>query len=248
MKRKKLTAILLAGLMGVALTACGNAASSSNSGSASTGTESSAQESTSAESSTAGSSTQENSSKNTSSGKVLVVYMTEHDNTGVDAASSASVTQLNGKDMGKTEAAAHVISNLTGGDIHAVEVTDPYASDYDTLTDEARDEQSKGTEPKLKNAKIENLDQYDTVYIGYPTWWMDMPQAMYTFFKQNDLSGKTVYLYNTSYSSGFSGSVDEIKNLEKNAKISDDTLEISDSDVDDGNLESMVTDWVNGHN
>lgn len=260
MRKKIISTLILAGAIGMTLTACGtstaSSGSSASSAAGSTVSESASSESTgnsgsaSSESTGTGSDSTKtssaDSSKKSSSGKTLIVYMTEHENTGVDATTSASLTKLDGKSMGKTEAIAHIIQDRKGGDLHSVRVADAYPSDWDSLTKAAQDEQSDGTYPKLKNDRIRNLDSYDTVYVGFPTWWMDMPQAMYSFFRDNDLSGKTVYLFNASQSSGFSGAIDQIKKLEPKAHISSSTLEVSDSDVENGNLEKMTRDWISG--
>ena len=69
------------------------------------------------------------------------------------------------------------IGEETGGDLFPVQVTDPYPSDWDGCLDLANKEKGDGTRPALK-AKVENLEDYDTVYLGYPNWWYSCPMAI----------------------------------------------------------------------
>ena len=90
---------------------------------------------------------------------------------------------------------------------------------------------------------IENLDQYDTIFVGFPNWWYGMPMVMYSFFDEYDFSGKTVIPFCTSGGSAFSDAIDEIKNMEPDATILDG-LHIGSSSVTDA--ESRVSEWVQG--
>ena len=81
-----------------------------------------------------------------------------------------------------------------------------------TLIDYAADEQEKSARPELIN-HIENFDQYDTIFIGYPTWWYDLPMVMYSFFDEYDFSGKTIIPFNTHNGSRFSGTIQTIEQL-----------------------------------
>ena len=68
---------------------------------------------------------------------------------------------------------------------------------------DVKKEQQEKARPKIKN-KIENIDEYETIYIGYPNWWGEMPMILYTFFEDYDLSNKTIALFCTSGESGLS--------------------------------------------
>ena len=90
--------------------------------------------------------------------------------------------------------------------------------DYDTVVDDVKKEQQEKARPKIKN-KIENIDEYETIYVGYPNWWGEMPMILYTFFEDYDLSNKTITLFCTSGESGLSDTEKTIQVLEPSAPM-----------------------------
>ena len=90
----------------------------------------------------------------------------------------------------------------------------------------------------------ENIDQYDTIFLGYPNWWGDMPMILYTFLDQYDLSGKTIVPFNTNGGSGFSNTISTITKLEPNATVVKDGLAISRDNIQDA--EPDIISWLNG--
>ena len=97
---------------------------------------------------------------------------------------------------------AYVIQENTGADIFRIEPETPYPTDHDTLVDLAAQEQEDNARPAIKG-NIEDLGQYDTVFVGFPNWWGDMPMILYSFFDAYDFSGKTVIPFNTHGGSVF---------------------------------------------
>lgn len=77
----------------------------------------------------------------------------------------------------------------TGADLFSIQTSVDYPGDIDELIDYASSEQEEDVRPEL-TSHIENLDDYDTVFIGYPLWWYDLPQVMDSFFDEYDFSGK----------------------------------------------------------
>lgn len=118
---------------------------------------------------------------------------------------------------GNTEAVAQEIQEQTGADLFEIVPAEPYTDDYDELLDIAREEQSVDARPEI--AETADLAAYDTVYLGFPNWWGDMPMILYTFLDEYDLSGKTIAPFNTSGGSGFSSSLDTIAQMEPDAEI-----------------------------
>lgn len=118
---------------------------------------------------------------------------------------------------GNTEAVAQEIQEQTGADLFEIVPAEPYTDDYDELLDIAREEQSDNARPEI--AETADLSAYDTVYLGFPNWWGDMPMILYTFLDEYDLSGKTIAPFNTSGGSGFSDSLDTIAEMEPDAEI-----------------------------
>lgn len=145
---------------------------------------------------------------------------------------------------GNTENVAKSIQSQTDSDIFEIVPSTPYSDDYDTVLDLAQEEQSTDARPAISGS-IENMEQYDVIYVGYPNWWSDMPMILYTFFDTYDLSGKTIAPFCTSGGSGLSGTVNEIKELEPNAAVTDGLHIGSSSSADPDNA---VSDWLEQNN
>ena len=94
---------------------------------------------------------------------------------------------------GNTEALARMIGNETGADMFRVTTVTPYPEAYRETTEVARAERDNNARPAI-NGRVENMADYDVVYIGVPNWWSTMPMPMFTFLEQYDLSGKTIDL------------------------------------------------------
>lgn len=162
----------------------------------------------------------ENNESDLEAGNVLIVYFSQ---------------------TGNTETVANIIYDNVGGDIVKLETTEAYPSDYDELVDYAQQEQQEDARPELSTV-IENIEQYDTIFLGYPNWWGDMPMAIYTFLDTYDLSGKTIAPFITHGGSGLSGTPENIQEEELNATVTEglaiDGDEASDSSED-------VVEWLN---
>lgn len=153
-------------------------------------------------------------------GKSLVVYFSVPETDGVDASSGASRLISNGKVTGNTEYVASVISQATNSDIFEIETAHTYPGSHKELIDAAKIEIDTNARPKL-TTHIENLKEYDVVFIGFPNWWYDMPMPLYSFFDEYDFSGKTIVPFCTHGGSRFSGAIKTIRELEKNATVLD---------------------------
>lgn len=114
-------------------------------------------------------------------------------------------------EKGNTELVAEKIAKDTGGTLFKIETVKDYPKSYKECTDVASKEQNEKARPELKS-KIEDLADYDTVFLGYPIWWSDMPMAVYTFLEGNDFSGKTIIPFCTH---GGGGPGDTPKNIAK---------------------------------
>lgn len=141
---------------------------------------------------------------------------------------------------GNTENVANSIKDQTGSDIFEIVPQTSYSDDYDTVVDLAREEQRTDARPEISGS-IDNIAQYDVIYVGYPNWWGDMPMILYTFFDSYDLSGKTIAPFCTSGGSGLSGTVSEIKELEPSATVTDG-LHIGSSSA--SNPDHAVSEWL----
>lgn len=179
--------------------------------------------------------------KQTVANKTLIAYLSYPLPDGTDANTSASRVIVDGELYGSVEYMAEVIQKNTDADMFEIQPAASYGEDFNTVADRALSEQENGVLPELLN-HIENLDQYDTIFVGYPVWWYDMPQMMYSFFDEYDFDGKTIIPFNSHGGSSFSGSVQEITELEPNADVRTDGLTISRNSV--ANSESTIVNWL----
>ena len=182
----------------------------------------------------------------TEGSNILIAYFTYGENAelpdDVDASASASIQIFNGEVTGNTGVMARMIAEASGGELFSIRTVEPYPTNYNDTVDVGQTEKNNGIHPVLAT-HIENLDQYDTIFVGFPNWWYGMPMVMYSFFDEYDFSGKTVIPFCTSGGSAFSDAIDEIKNMEPDATILDG-LHIGSSSVTDA--ESRVSEWVQG--
>lgn len=151
-------------------------------------------------------------------GKVLIAYFSFLETDGVDASSGASRVVVDEKLYGSTQYIAEVISEVTGGDLFRIETVRQYPGLHAPLVEQASQEKAAGTRPELAT-KIENLSQYDIIFIGYPNWWGDLPMPLYTFLEEYDFGGKTIIPFNSHGGSGLSSTVNTIINIQKGATV-----------------------------
>ncbi|MDE5617313.1 MAG: hypothetical protein K2I36_00470, partial [Ureaplasma sp.] len=138
-----------------------------------------------------------------------------------------------------TKTVAGYIKNATNGDLIEIVPEDKYTSsdlNYGDNNSRANKEQNdSSSRPKIAN-KID-VSTYDTIYLGYPIWWGDVPKIILTFLDTHDLNGKTVIPFCTSHSSGISASLSTLKNYNKNINwIDGKRFEISS--------QSEINDWI----
>lgn len=179
--------------------------------------------------------------KQTISNRILIAYLSYPLPDGTDANASASRVIVDNELYGSVEYMAKVIQKNTSADMFEIQPLESYGNDFNTVADRALNEQENNILPELLN-HIENFDEYDTIFVGYPVWWYDMPQMMYSFFDEYDFSGKTIIPFNSHGGSGFSGSVQEIAELESNAIIRTDGLTISRTMV--ASSENTIVNWL----
>lgn len=183
--------------------------------------------------------------KEDSGNGVLIVYFAYGENAplsdGVDASTSASIQlREDGSLTGNTGLVADMIAEATGGELFSILTAEQYPDNYNDTIDAGQTEKSANARPEL-TSQIDDLNRYDTVFLGFPNWWGDMPMAVYSFLDEYDLSGKTIVPFVTSGGSGFSGTIQAIENAEPDATVLEG-LSLRDSRcpqaVDD------VTDWL----
>lgn len=171
---------------------------------------------------------------------ILVAYFSWADNAvlaeDVDAVASPSVIP-----PGNVQQLAGWVQEETGGDLFSIRVTDPYPSDWDDCLARANEERGADARPELVE-NVENLEQYDTVFLGYPNWWYGVPMALLSFLEQNDLSGKQVYLFCSHGTGGLANSVELITEAVPAAELSDNIFDCYEEEA--ASSEEEIRSWV----
>ena len=129
--------------------------------------------------------------------KVLIVYLSRTSN---------------------TKAIAEIIHRNVGGTLVALELEKPYPQNYQATVQQVVHENETGYLPPLKT-KIDRIGQYDAVFVGFPTWGMQLPPPMRSFLRQYNLGGKTVIPFNTNAGYGVGSSFETVKKLCPNSTV-----------------------------
>ena len=142
---------------------------------------------------------------------------------------------------GNTKALAETIAAVSGADLYEIVPEEPYTSEDLNYGDDDcranREMNDESARPAISGS-IENIEEYDTIIIGYPIWWGTMPRIINTFLETYDLSGKTIMPFCTSGGSGISTSVAAIRSI------------CEDSDVKEGmrgtssTTEAQIEEWL----
>lgn len=191
-KMNKLSILALACLMTFSLTACGN----------------------------------RNTVNSASSPKPVAATVTDKATAASVNAPADKITDSKGKRIlvayfshsGNTKRVAEQIHNLVGGEMFEIKTVTLYSAGYQESVDVAKKEKETNARPAL-STKVDNMADYDVIFIGYPIWWHTAPMPVYTFLESYDLSGKTVIPFCTSYNSDIAESMDAIRGLCPNANI-----------------------------
>jgi flavodoxin len=140
---------------------------------------------------------QKKQKEETSNQKILIIYLSRTKN---------------------TKAVAEMIHRKVGGDVVELEIQNPYPENYKAIVDQVAKENETRFLPPLKT-KIENIEKYDVIFIGFPTWGMQLPPPMKSFLKQYDLKGKTIIPFNTNAGYGIGSSFETVKEFASQSKI-----------------------------
>lgn len=119
---------------------------------------------------------------------------------------------------GNTRGIAREVASQTGFDLVELELEKPYSTSYNTVLDEAQRDQNEQARPAL-STRIDNMDEYSTVLIGYPNWWASIPMPIATLLESYDFSGKTIVPFCSNGGGGLGQSVSAISKLAPNSTI-----------------------------
>ncbi len=145
---------------------------------------------------------------------------------------------------GNTERIAKELQKAAGGDLLRIDTAVPYSGSYNDVVDQGQREVDEGYEPELKPTGV-NIDDYDVIAIGTPTWWYTMAPAVKTFIHENDFTGKTVVPFMTN--GGWPGHViKDMKSACAGAVIACEMQVKFDSNGGDHleTPESKINDWI----
>ena len=169
------------------------------------------------------------------SGKSLVVYFSrtgEQDKVGVI-------------EKGNTKIVAEMIAEKVGAELfEIVPKNDNYPTTFDALCDVAKEEQTKNARPEIKDT-VENFDSYDTIYLGYPIWWADLPMICYTFLESYDFNGKTIVPFCTHEGSADANTQKKIQTAVPKAEVKE-VLAIRGQDAqnDQSGVKKQIEEWL----
>lgn len=257
---KKLHLLIAAGVMALSLAGCGNGAEANSTTAADNVTEANnttvvstiadventiASESTEVEESTM-------TTETTESAEYAAITQTEEESSSevADAetepteASEANALVVYFSATGNTKAVAETLAEMQGADLVEIVPEEPYTDadlDYNNASSRSTLEQNDADARPAISGTIDNMEDYEVVYVGYPIWWYDMPRIMYTFFDTYDFSGKTIVPFCTSGGSSLSGTPDTIAEFEPEATILDG-IQIGSSAAHDA--EGELSKWL----
>ncbi len=158
---------------------------------------------------------------------------------------SSNILVVYFSNTGNTESIAESIVSAMGADVYEIEAEQPYTDEdlnYNDSSTRATVEQNDPTaRPEIENLP-ESIDEYETIYLGYPIWWGQAPKIIYTFLENYDFTGKTIIPFCTSGSSGIGSSDDNLHSAASGANWADGRRfsgSASSSEVSDWAAEAM---------
>ena len=128
---------------------------------------------------------------------------------------------------GNTEAVAKQIADLTGGDLAEIQRKE----DYQDLQTDAKEEIDQDIRPEI-TVSVENVEDYDTIFVGYPIWWDEAPAMISTFLDSYDFSGKTIVPFCTSSSDEIDNSLHIFSEICPDANIAEGLTANDDADIE----------------
>ena len=176
--------------------------------------------------------------------KTLVVYFSvpeTDDPNNMTQDEENSTVVVDGQVLGNTQYVAQLIGEYTGGDVFRLEPVDEYPTNHENLLQRAADEMRSDARPEIKDT-IENFDEYDVIYVGYPIWNSDLPPIINTFLEQYNFDGKTVVPFCTHGGSGLSGTPRTIADKLPNSTVITNGFSLSRTNME--SAPSEVESWL----
>lgn len=144
---------------------------------------------------------------------------------------------------GNTSIIAHMIAEQTGADLFEIKPETPYPTTYQELLDVSQQEMADNARPEIVGT-VDNMADYDTIFIGYPNWWGDMPVIVYNFLESYELSGKTIVPFCTHGGSGLSNTESTIADITGGMMKDGFAIPGTTAQNDRDTARSEVTEWL----
>lgn len=173
-------------------------------------------------------------------GKTLVAYFSWPATDEVDGVTYASLINIDGKIQGNTEYVAKLFAQELGADLFRIETERTYPLTRGALIESTKEEQDNKIHPLLRN-HIDNMDEYEIIFLGYPLWWYDFPMPIYSFIDEYDLAGKTIVLFTTHAGNRFCKTLRTIQEL---LPISPVIQGIATHEDDVADAEVQIKKWL----
>lgn len=179
----------------------------------------------------------------------LVVYFSRAENIvfdeNVDAVTSASINlDESNNPIGNLRILAEYISEETGAEIFSIRTVETYPTAYKDTTDLATEEKNANARPELVS-HIDDMEDYDVIYLGYPNWWGTLPMPVASFLEEYDFAGKTIIPFASHEGSGLGSGVSMIKELCPDSTVLDG-FAIKGSEVNTDRARETVAEFVAG--
>ena len=173
--------------------------------------------------------------KNNPDSKILVVYLSR----------TGENYNVGNVEVGNTAMVASYIKDYLKADSFEIIPVNKYPDKYQECLDQATKEKNENARPEIQN-KITNFDQYDTIFVGYPIWWGDLPMIMHTFFESYDFNGKKVIPFNTHEGSGDAGTYSTVQKDLPKANVTTDGLALDGKTARSDDGKQKTIDWLKG--
>ena len=175
---------------------------------------------------------QENEKTSTNSKNLVVIFSGADEN-----------YRVGDVEKGNTMFLAEYIKEELNADLFEIVPTNKYPADYDECTKVAQEELRNNARPTY-NGDVQNFEEYDNIFLGYPIWWGDLPMCCYTFIESHDFKGKNVYIFNTHEGSGNAGTAGSLKSKLSSANVNTDYLAMTGTSARETNAKSQVQSWL----
>ncbi len=165
--------------------------------------------------------------------KILVVYFSR----------TGENYNVGNTEVGNTAMIASYIKEYLKADSYEIVPVKKYPEGYDECLNIAKTEQQENARPKIEG-KIDNIDKYDTIILGYPIWYGDTPMIINTFLEENKLDGKTVLLFNTHEGSKDAGTYSKIAQKLSSSKVNTNGLNIQGQTARTAEGKQQTIQWL----